>query len=519
MITFALSTLVYYTPIASAAGVSTHVRIVGSTHTVWFGDVTTDGCTVTDTDNKQHTFVQPLAVCALDAAAKAGGFTYDVKDFGGSLGLFLQRIAQDTGASDFSTFWSYDINGAAASQGISSKIINNGDSVYFHFEDPSADPNKRAVNDGIVYLKSQQQSNGQISSFTGVSGWAAMTLAAAGVDPSTVKSGNASLLAYLMGNPPTASSAATDWERGILAITASDKSPYNFGGVNYVQTLESYHNNSQIGVTTQINDDVFGLLALVSAGSGASMQTKQDALKFILAHQGTDGGFSWSTTGTSDVDDTAAALQALIAAKNAGMNATGLSTAITNAQNYILAAKNTDGGFPSTKADTSNTSTTSWAVMALTAAGDTGADITNADAYMRGNQEENGSFKWQPSAAGETFTTSYATLALTGKYWPVKIFAGVTPTPSQTATPTPSPTATPTVTPTPTPSVTPSGSPTPSPTITPNPHQHGGIAEILKREQERIREQQRQLFERIHAQIQKELDRISKLFSAFFMHK
>ena len=365
-VTFAASTLsLHYTPEAFAAGTPTHVRIVGQNRTIWYGDITTDGCTVTDTDNKTHTYTQPLAVCALDAASKTGGFTYAVKDFGGSLGLFLQTVAENTGASDFSSYWSYDLNGKSASQGISSQLVSNGDSLYFHFENPAGDPNIRTINDGISYLRSQQQSNGQISGFSGVSGWAAMTFAAASIDPATVKNGSLSLLDYLIANPPTTSSSATEWERGILAITASGKNPYNFGGTNYVQNLETYHNNSQIGVTTQINDDIFGLLALVSAGSNASTQTKQDALNFILAHQGSDGGFSWSTTGSSDVDDTAAALQALVAAQKAGMTAPNLSTAITNAQNYILAAKNTDGGFASTKGDASNTSTTSWAVMAL----------------------------------------------------------------------------------------------------------------------------------------------------------
>ncbi|MGI8420224.1 MAG: prenyltransferase/squalene oxidase repeat-containing protein [Candidatus Levyibacteriota bacterium] len=522
-ITFVASTLFYYTPVVSAAGVPTHVRVVGSSRTIWYGDVTTDGCTITDTDNKQHVYTQPFAVCALDAAAKTGGFTYALKDFGDPLGLFLQTIAGDTGASDFSTSWSYDLNGKAASEGISSQVVSNGDTLYFHFDDPNADPNKRAVNDGITYLKSQQQNSGQISGIAGVSQWATSAFVAAGIDPTTLKNGSSTLVDFLTANPPTTSAPATDWERDILAITASGKDPYNFGGVNYVQNLESYNTNSQLGVTTQINDDIFGLLALVSAGSSASMQAKQDAFNFILSHQGTDGGFSWSTTGITDVDDTAAALQALVAAKNSGMTASTLETAITNAKVYILAAKNTDGGFASVKGDVSNTSTTSWAIMALSAAGDTGADITNADAYMRGNQEENGSFKWQPSSTGETFTTSYAVLALTGKYWPVKTFGGTASTPSPTASPSPTPslsstpTPSPTVTPTPSPTVTVTS--TPVPTVSPKPNNM--ISDIWKREQKKlkqIQEQQKRIFERILAQIQKELDNLSKLFNAFGKH-
>src|SRR6202042_627007 len=101
-------------------------------------------------------------------------------------------------------------NGTSASQGISSQLVNNGDTLYFFFVDPSVNPNTQSINDGITYLRSQQQSNGQISGFSGVSGWAAMSFEAAGVDPSTVTNGGSSLADYLTANPPTASSAATE---------------------------------------------------------------------------------------------------------------------------------------------------------------------------------------------------------------------------------------------------------------------------------------------------------------------
>jgi hypothetical protein len=514
-LTFVASTLAYYTTPAQAAGINTHVRIVGSNRTIWFGDVTTDGCTITDTDNKTHTYAQPVAVCALDAASKTGNFSYAVKDFGGSLGLFLQTVSENTGASDFSTYWSYDINGSGAQQGISSQVVANGDSLYFHFEDPNADPNKRSLNDGIAYLRSQQQTTGQISGFSGVSAWATMALAAAGVDVAGMTNGGQSLLDYLKNNPPTTASSATEWERNILAVTAAGANPYNFGGINYITNLQSYHNNFQIGVTTQINDDIFGLPALIAAGSSAPVSTKQDALNFILSHQGTDGGFSWSTTGNSDVDDTAAALMALVSAQKAGMNATILPAAITNAKNFILAAKNTDGGYPSVKGGASNTSTTAWAVMALNSLG--GQDVNSALTYMRGNQEENGSFKWQTSSAGETFTTSYTVLALTGKYWPVKTFppaGGPTPT----ITPTPSPTVTATPTPTVSPTVTPPPAGGPTITVTPTPKPTNRWEEIRRRQEEslrQMRERQQQLLTALRAQIQKELDRLSKFFSSF----
>lgn len=516
--TFAIN----YTKI-EAATVESHIRIVGSEKTVWFGDITTDGCTITDKDSGVHNFTQPVAVCALDAASKTGSFTYSVKDFGGSLGLFLEAIGTDSGAADFSTYWSYDLNGQSAQQGISSQIVNSGDSLYFHFEDPNISKDQRAINDGITYLRSQQEANGQISGFSGISSWAAMAFAAANIDPATVTKGTTSLLDYLKNNPPASNAAATEWERGILTITSAGLNPFDFEGINYVSKLETHHNNSQLGSTTQVNDDVFGLLALVSAGSSAPLQTKQDALNFILSHQGSDGGFSWSTTGTSDVDDTSAALQALAAAANAGLSAPNLQTAITNAKNFVLAAKNSDGGFPYSQGDSSNSSTTAWVVMALSSLGITGDDMNKAKAYIRGSQEEDGSFKWQAATTGETFTSSYAVIALTGKFWPVKVFAGTVPNPSPSASPTP--TATPTSTPTPSPSVavTPSASPTPSPSVTvspspiPSPSTAPGRNDWQRRLMQRqnamisrMIEKQKQIFDKMQKRIQEQLDKLSK---------
>jgi len=218
-----------------------------------------------------------------------------------------------------------------------------------------------------------------------------------------------------------------------------------------------------------------------------------------------------------------------------------------------LAAKNTDGGFPSTKGDSSNTSTTSWVVMALNSLG--GQDVSSADAYMRSNQEENGSFDWQPGSAGDTFTSSYAVLALTGKFWPVNIFSGTTPTqtptPTPTSTPTPSPTSTPTVTPTatpsptptttvtptptstPTPTLTPSGTPvpssvtpsvSPSPTVVPGGHHpsNNNVQKFFRHEQERLHKfqvRESRILEHIQVQVKDTCAHIFQKFTVFQRHK
>lgn len=514
VIAVAAGTSLSAAPQAQAASVTSHVRIVGTDRTIWYGDVTTEGCTITSDDGAEHVLTQPYGICALDAASKKGNFTYVAKDFGGSLGLFVQGIAEDSGAADFSTYWLYDVNGQAASVGIASYVVNNGDSLYFHFENPNADVTKRSINDGLAYLKTQQDATGLIAGFNGISSWSAMSFAAAGINPATVSNNGSSLLQYIGGHQPAAGASATEWVRELLAITAAGQNPFTFSGTDYVAKVETFHNNSQLGSTTQVNDDMFGLLGLLSAGDSASSDVKQDALDFILTHQQADGGFSWSTTGITGVDDTAAALQAFIAAQKDGMTAPNLATAIANAKAYILAAKNTDGGFPYLKGEASNASSTAWAVMALSALGVTGADIDSAKAYLRSAQEENGSFKWQTGSAGDTFTTAYAVHALTGKYWPVKVFAGTGPTPTPTSTPTPSPTATPTVTPTPTTGPTVTTAPTVSPTpIISGPGDNPGSS--FKERMKHFREEQQRFWKAWRENFRKEIRKIFKSFTFF----
>lgn len=438
---------------AYAADVTVHVSILGSTQTAFYDNVTVsgNGCTVTDSSNTSHTYTSPLTICALDAAAKKGNFSYVVTN--SSYGLFVTAIGSDTGAADYSTYWSYDASRTLANIGVADNtaILQDGDWLYFHF-DPQSDANQLPTRYGIQYLLSQQGTDGKISGFDsstsqfdGASSWVATAFVGANQT-------NTVLTNYMQAHAPTLSDKATDWEKRILAITALGENPYTFGGTNYVASLESYYNNNQIGNTSALNDDFFGLLALLSSKVDITTSIMKDTLSFITSHQLSDGCFSYATTATSgDTDDTAAALMALQAAKSQGMNVA--QSILDNAKTCIMAHVNSDGGFysDSTYGTTSNTSSTTWAVMALKSIGVNDSSITNAQAYIRGNQFlEDGSFNWQlpnPGATGDTATTSYAILALDNKYWPLNVFSGTVPT--VTPMPTPTPTNTPTPTPTP----------------------------------------------------------------------
>lgn len=530
---FTVLTILLSGPSVFAQAVQNHVRIVGTNRTIWFGDVTNNGCTVTDTAGFSHAISEPMAICALDEASKIGGFSYQVKDFDGSLGLFLESIAEDKPASDFSTYWLYDVNGTGASVGAASYETQAGDTLFFHFENPAADTARRAVNDGISYLKSQQQSSGQIAGFNGVSDWAAMAFAGENIDISGISKGGSSLLDYLKANPPAGNALATEWERSILALTATGQNPFNFNGKNYVQTLESLANNSQLGDLNLLNDDMFGLLALISAGNGSSSKIKQDSLNFLVANQSAGGGFGWSKTSGADIDTTAAAIQALQSGKDAGLTNSGLENAISSAKSYLLTGQNADGGFGYLPGETSNGSTTAWALMALSSLEDGSGSAQKARDYLVKNQEENGSFKWQNGFAGDTFTSSYAVLALEGQYWPVDIYEGSAPSPSANPSPSVSPSPVPSATPMPSaspspsasavpspsatplasPSVSPSASPVASPSPRPGPEIEFGfdLGEIFKKQQEKMAEIRKKQQARMEEMRKKMDERMKKL--------
>lgn len=327
----------------------------------------------------------------------------------------------------------------------------------------SAD-NLSAVAKGIAYLNTQQAADGHINGFTGVTPWAAIAYSSNNVDLDTVKlTGGTSLRAYLAANPPTATAPATEWEKDILAITADSQNPYNFGGVNYVAGLKNLVSGGQIGSSSTVNDDVFGVLALIASREPNTSPALTGALAFIIAHQHADGGFSSgaAATDTSDVDDTAAAIMALKAAQSAGLSSASITSALSKAKAYILAMKNSDGGYPydTNYGALSDVSSTSWVVMAFTALGEPiSPNSLAAQAYIRGTQQPDGSFPYQlplfdPAGTGDTFNSAYAIPALAGAAWPLRIYSGLIPevaqdqTPSPTSSASPSPSASPTPTP------------------------------------------------------------------------
>ena len=276
------------------------------------------------------------------------------------------------------------------------------------------------VASALNYLRSQQDSTGKISDFA-TSAWAVMAIAAAGEDPDNWKvSANPSVVDYLAASAASASNT-NDYSRMLLAIAAAGEDPTDFGGRDFVALLEAAYDGNQIGNATYLNDDFWGVMALVAAGKEpATSVIIQDSVSFILSHQNADGGWSWGAGQDSDVDDTASAIMALIAAgKSPGL------AAISNGLAYFETVQMDNGGFESW--GESNSATDAWAVMSIAAAGEdptsweSGSGNDPVDDLLS-FQNGDGSFDWtEATPSNQKLMTAYAIPALLGVPYPVAV--------------------------------------------------------------------------------------------------
>ncbi|HCB35471.1 MAG TPA: hypothetical protein DEP25_02400 [Candidatus Taylorbacteria bacterium] len=262
----------------------------------------------------------------------------------------------------------------------------------------------------VAYLKSKP-----------LSPWSIMALAAAGEHP------------ILDSLQEISAEKAIDLEAPILALTAAGKDPRTFPKNNLILKLKSFYDGTQLGDSGIVNDDIFGLLALIASGEKMEDAIMLGIKEFILSTQNTDGGFSFAVGGGSDTNTTAAAIMALRAALLPADNG-----ALVKAISYLNAAQNEDGGFPydpkSAWGAASDASSDAWVVMALRSAGIEAASWQKASAnpitHLEGLKQEAGFYLYQSGGQEDSFTpvtTSYAVLALSGKTLPVRVIVSETP--------------------------------------------------------------------------------------------
>lgn len=295
----------------------------------------------------------------------------------------------------------------------------------------------------VDYLADNQNDDGSIAGFGGETEWSVVAVATKGEDPDELENGSGnSTVDFLEGDLLAANAPATDVERKIIAIAAAGEDTEDFGGVDYNAQLASHHNNDQIGEMNLLNDDIFGVIAIDTANDDNLRDMAQDGLDYFLAHQKPDGGFSWTTNDCAfcgaDSNDTAAAIVAMYAADNMQLTNASLLESKDKAVVFLLSTRNDDGGFGYDAASPSDSSSTSWALMALNVIGESVLNqAMTARDWLLANQNPDGGFSYGAYGINlsDTYTTAHAIIALQGTTWLLDPSPIVGSTTSPTSTP------------------------------------------------------------------------------------
>ena len=248
----------------------------------------------------------------------------------------------------------------------------------------------------IAYLTSNENPNGSFGADL-YTDWAAIAFGAYGVQ-------NGALKNYISSNI-LAGDVVTDYERHAMALMALGIDPYSGTSVNYIKKITDSFDGTQIGDPSLYNDDIFALLPLLKAGYTTSDPVISKTVQFIISKQSASG--SWDS-----VDLTSAAIQALSQVQSEP----GVSSAISNAQNFLKNSE-TNGGY--------NTSySTSWALQAIATLGQNPSQWQQGSAnpltFLANLQQVDGGVESTTTTTldGRVWATSYAIPAALGKSWP-----------------------------------------------------------------------------------------------------
>jgi hypothetical protein len=156
------------------------------------------------------------------------------------------------------------------------------------------------------------------------------------------------------------------------------------------------------------------VLALSSAGERVPAST----VRFIRSSQHRSGGFSWFAGGRPDTNDTAAAIQALIAA---GLPAT--ARPIRRALRYLSRQRKSNGGFPLSRGGRPDAQSAAWVLQAYAAVGRKEPRKTRR--FLLKLQHKGGRVRYQPGRTiSPVWVTSQAVVGLAKAPFPLTSFFG-----------------------------------------------------------------------------------------------
>ncbi len=249
-----------------------------------------------------------------------------------------------------------------------------------------ADDPARAAN----WLEAQQNDDGGFGASPGdpsgaaITGWVMLGLEAAGRNPYDVNRGGKTPLDFLRGHLGEVGTPG-DLARTIVALQGAGANPRSFGGQDLVAKLAGRRaaNGSFAGWP---GTTAFSVIALRTAGAGLD-----GTLSWLAGAQNDDGGWGDVPGQPSNVDVTAAAMQAMPSTKAAEA---GLS--------YLRKHQHSDGGFALGNTGEVNSQSTAWAVQAMIAVGADPARIAangkTALDYIAARQASDGHYAYSASS-------------------------------------------------------------------------------------------------------------------------
>lgn len=182
-----------------------------------------------------------------------------------------------------------------------------------------------------------------------VTAWTAIAFASAGYDPDTVTNDSSPSIVDYISSRACTYETATDIERTVLALSASDYELSNINSCDLISKLDTYKNiDGSIG--PDIVSTIFGVLAY----SSIDTDIDQTTIDYIVSQQQENGG--WNDGYSIETQVTSQAIMALAAS---GFDAN--SDIITSAKNYIKSEQTELGGIKYTSyGDWPATDSDSW---------------------------------------------------------------------------------------------------------------------------------------------------------------
>lgn len=248
-----------------------------------------------------------------------------------------------------------------------------------------------STSNALSFLSLQQKGNGSFGESL-YTDWAA--IAAGAGNNSSLKS---SISDYLQLNPIN-SSVITDNERRAMALMSLGINPYRGTSIDYIKKVTDSFDGTQIGDNSLYNDDIFGLIILSKAGYSKNDEIIGKTVSYVILKQSSNG--SWGS-----VDMTAAGIEALRNFKNLNE----VKDSISKGELYLKNVQKNDGSFE-------NSSSTSWAIQALSLNSLYNNEANKAIEYLADLQQDDGGLDGS-NIDNRVWTTSYAIPAALKLSW------------------------------------------------------------------------------------------------------